>query len=139
MDIRLRSHHRRFLHADAAHRRPKPYHLSITDTAGQEEYRGMWQSANSSMRSDAFLFVYDITRRESLEALDWFDDLVSMEGEAAQRRMDARAGGKRAIAGEKGGSAAGLGLVAGGDGVAGVGVGEGEELRVYGDECEEYC
>ncbi|ESZ90097.1 hypothetical protein SBOR_9508 [Sclerotinia borealis F-4128] len=57
------------------------YHLSITDTAGQEEYRGMWQSANGSMRSDAFLLVYDITRRESLDALDWFDELVSMEGE----------------------------------------------------------
>ncbi|CCD50705.1 similar to GTPase Ras2p [Botrytis cinerea T4] len=57
------------------------YHLSITDTAGQEEYRGMWQSANGSMRSDAFLMVYDITRRESLDALDWFDELVTMEGE----------------------------------------------------------
>lgn len=57
------------------------YHLSITDTAGQEEYRGMWQSANGSMRSDAFLLVYDITRKESLEALGWFDELVGMEGE----------------------------------------------------------
>ncbi|THV50819.1 hypothetical protein BGAL_0134g00010 [Botrytis galanthina] len=57
------------------------YHLSITDTAGQEEYRGMWQSANGSMRSDVFLLVYDITRRESLDALDWFDELVTMEGE----------------------------------------------------------
>ncbi|KAJ8063472.1 hypothetical protein OCU04_007348 [Sclerotinia nivalis] len=57
------------------------YHLSITDTAGQEEYRGMWQSANGSMRSDAFLLVYDITRRESLDALEWFDELISMEGE----------------------------------------------------------
>lgn len=33
------------------------------------------------MRSDAFLMVYDITRRESLDALDWFDELVTMEGE----------------------------------------------------------
>ncbi|QSZ31476.1 hypothetical protein DSL72_001041 [Monilinia vaccinii-corymbosi] len=57
------------------------FHLHITDTAGQEEYRGMWQSANGSMRSDAFLLVYDITRRESLGALAWFDELVSMEGD----------------------------------------------------------
>ncbi|KAB8292904.1 hypothetical protein EYC80_007269 [Monilinia laxa] len=84
------------------------YHLSITDTAGQEEYRGMWQSANGSMRSDAFLFVYDITRRESLEALDWFDDLVSMEGEArSEEWMRAQVESSRSR-GRKAGSSAGL-------------------------------
>lgn len=62
------------------------------------------------MRSDAFLFVYDITRRESLEALDWFDDLVSMEGEArSEEWMRAQVESARSR-GRKAGSAAGLGL-----------------------------
>ena len=55
------------------------YHLAITDTAGQEEYRGMWASSNLS--ADAFLMVYDITSPDSLDALQYFDDLVSMESE----------------------------------------------------------
>ncbi|KAF4126070.1 Miro-like protein [Geosmithia morbida] len=55
------------------------YHLSLTDTAGQEEYRGMWASSN--LGADAFLMVYDITSRDSLEALQYFDDLVNMESE----------------------------------------------------------
>lgn len=59
------------------------YHLSLTDTAGQEEYRGMWASSN--LGADAFLMVYDITSRDSLDALQYFDDLVDME---AETRLD---------------------------------------------------
>lgn len=60
------------------------YHLSLTDTAGQEEYRGMWASSN--LKSDAFLLVYDITNRESLEGLREFNDLIDIE---AETRLDA--------------------------------------------------
>ncbi|EKD12361.1 uncharacterized protein L3040_003606 [Drepanopeziza brunnea f. sp. 'multigermtubi'] len=60
------------------------YHLALTDTAGQEEYRGMWASAN--LRSDAFLMVYDITNLSSLAALQEFNDLIDIE---AETRMDA--------------------------------------------------
>jgi len=60
------------------------YHLSLTDTAGQEEYRGMWASSN--LRSDAFLLVYDITNSSSLNVLQEFNDLIDIE---AETRMDA--------------------------------------------------
>ncbi len=60
------------------------YHLSLTDTAGQEEYRGMWASSN--LRSDAFLLVYDITNANSLHVLQEFNDLIDIE---AETRMDA--------------------------------------------------
>ena len=53
------------------------YHLAITDTAGQEEYRGMW--ATSNLHSDAFLLVYDITSTASLQQLSYFNDLIDME------------------------------------------------------------
>ncbi|KAI1878528.1 hypothetical protein JX265_000460 [Neoarthrinium moseri] len=59
------------------------YHLSLTDTAGQEEYRGMWASSN--LGADAFLLVYDITSQDSLEALGYFNDLIDME---AETRLD---------------------------------------------------
>jgi GTPase KRas len=62
------------------------YHLSLTDTAGQEEYRGMWGGSN--LKSDAFLMVYDITSMQSLEALEYFNDLVNME---AETRLDVAA------------------------------------------------
>ncbi|KAH8888631.1 ras protein let-60 [Thozetella sp. PMI_491] len=55
------------------------YHLSLTDTAGQEEYRGMWASSN--LGADAFLLVYDITSHDSLDALQYFNDLIDMEAE----------------------------------------------------------
>lgn len=55
------------------------YHLSLTDTAGQEEYRGMWASSN--LGADAFLMVYDITSSSSLDALGYFNDLIDMESE----------------------------------------------------------
>jgi GTPase KRas protein len=60
------------------------YHLMLTDTAGQEEYRGLWASSNLS--SDAFLLVYDITSPPSLAALDHFNALIDME---AETRLDA--------------------------------------------------
>ncbi|KAL4995690.1 P-loop containing nucleoside triphosphate hydrolase protein [Aspergillus recurvatus] len=53
------------------------YFLSITDTAGQEEYRGLWAASN--LKSDAFLLVYDITSESSLSALDYFMDMIEME------------------------------------------------------------
>ncbi|CAG8954334.1 hypothetical protein HYFRA_00005957 [Hymenoscyphus fraxineus] len=57
--------------------------LSITDTAGQEEYRGMWASSN--LRSDAFLLVYDITNPSSLDVLQEFNELIDIE---AETRLD---------------------------------------------------
>jgi GTPase KRas protein len=62
------------------------YQLILTDTAGQEEYRGLWGASN--LRSDAFLLVYDITNAQSLEALDHFHSLITMEEE---QRMDSGA------------------------------------------------
>lgn len=56
-----------------------PYFLSLTDTAGQEEYRGLWAASN--LQSDAFLLVYDITNASSLDALDYFMDMIDIEEE----------------------------------------------------------
>lgn len=56
-----------------------PYFLALTDTAGQEEYRGLWAATN--LKSDAFLLVYDITNAQSLEALDYFMDMIDIEAE----------------------------------------------------------
>ncbi|KAI1812211.1 P-loop containing nucleoside triphosphate hydrolase protein [Poronia punctata] len=67
------------------------YHLSLTDTAGQEEYRGMWASSN--LGADAFLLVYDITSNDSLDALSYFNDLIDME---AETRLDNAARAQRA-------------------------------------------
>ncbi|KAK4192252.1 ras-like protein 2 [Podospora australis] len=67
------------------------YHLSLTDTAGQEEYRGMWASSN--LGADAFLLVYDITSLDSLHALQYFDDLIDME---AETRLDNAARARKA-------------------------------------------
>ena len=55
------------------------YYLMLTDTAGQEEYRGLWAASN--LQSDAFLLVYDITSPSSLEALDYFMEMIDMETE----------------------------------------------------------
>lgn len=60
------------------------YSLAITDTAGQEEYRGMWSASN--LNSDAFLLVYDITNPQSMEALNFFIDLIEVEREARLER-----------------------------------------------------
>lgn len=56
-----------------------PYFLSLTDTAGQEEYRGLWASQN--LKSDAFLLVYDITNANTLETLDYFMEMIDIESE----------------------------------------------------------
>lgn len=61
------------------------YSLSLTDTAGQEEYRGLWSSSN--LTSDAFLLVYDITNDESLRQLEYFNQLIEVERET---RMEKR-------------------------------------------------
>ena len=51
----------------------------LTDTAGQEEYRGLWAASN--LKSDAFLLVYDITNANSLDALEYFMEMIDMEEE----------------------------------------------------------
>lgn len=51
--------------------------LMLTDTAGQEEYRGLWAASN--LNSDAFLLVYDITNPHSLDALDFYMEMIDME------------------------------------------------------------
>ncbi len=66
-------------------------HLGLTDTAGQEEYRGMWASSN--LGADAFLMVYDITSHDSLDALQYFNDLIDME---AETRLDNAARARKA-------------------------------------------
>lgn len=82
------------------------YHLALTDTAGQEEYRGMWASSN--LGADAFLMVYDITSAASLDALGYFNDLIDMEVETrldnAGRARKAGLSASSAAAGEYGGS-----------------------------------
>lgn len=55
------------------------YSLALTDTAGQEEYRGLWSGSN--LNSDAFLFVYDITQANSLQALEYFNTMIEVERE----------------------------------------------------------
>ncbi|KAI5204151.1 ras small GTPase [Aureobasidium subglaciale] len=60
------------------------YSLFLTDTAGQEEYRGMWSAAN--LTSDAFLLVYDITNAQSVENLAFFAELIEMERENRQEQ-----------------------------------------------------
>ena len=55
------------------------YYLMLTDTAGQEEYRGLWAASN--LQSDAFLLVYDITSPDSLDSLNYFMDMIDMETE----------------------------------------------------------
>ncbi|PGH16114.1 hypothetical protein AJ80_05329 [Polytolypa hystricis UAMH7299] len=56
-----------------------PYFLALTDTAGQEEYRGLWAAQN--LKSDAFLLVYDITNAATLETLDYFMEMIDIEAE----------------------------------------------------------
>ncbi|GAB7363273.1 hypothetical protein MBLNU230_g3554t1 [Neophaeotheca triangularis] len=60
------------------------YSLALTDTAGQEEYRGLWSASNLS--SDAFLLVYDITSSASLEALEYFNELIEVESETRREK-----------------------------------------------------
>ena len=74
-----------------------PYFLSLTDTAGQEEYRGLWAATN--LKSDAFLLVYDITSASSLTTLDFFLDMIDLE---AEQRMENNARLFRELAGSRG-------------------------------------
>ncbi|KAF7508404.1 hypothetical protein GJ744_009257 [Endocarpon pusillum] len=57
----------------------RSYHLYLTDTAGQEEYRSFWASSNLS--SDAFLLVYDLTNPSSLDALTHYMEMIDIETE----------------------------------------------------------
>ncbi|ODQ66864.1 ras-domain-containing protein [Nadsonia fulvescens var. elongata DSM 6958] len=53
------------------------YNLNIIDTAGQEEYRDMLSPLfNGDSFIDGYLMVYDITSPTSLEALEYFNDLI---------------------------------------------------------------
>ncbi|KAK2865115.1 hypothetical protein FQN49_003893 [Arthroderma sp. PD_2] len=61
-----------------------PYFLTLTDTAGQEEYRGLWAASN--LNSDAFLLVYDITNDSSLETLDHFMEMIDVETETREEK-----------------------------------------------------
>lgn len=56
------------------------YHLALTDTAGQEEYRGLWASSN--LQADAFLLVYDITNTTSIDGLSWFLEMIEIEADS---------------------------------------------------------
>ena len=42
-------------------------------------YRGLWSAAN--LDADGFLLVYDITSHDSLQALNYFNDLIDMDVE----------------------------------------------------------
>ena len=85
------------------------YQLSLTDTAGQEEYRGLWAASNLKS-ADAFLLVYDITKADSLAGLDRFVELIEMESEHrlefAQDGLAGRAGAASARGGYPGAVAA---------------------------------
>lgn len=117
MDLRVRRHSQRracaILAADPHAHRYDPtiedsysvtrtidgqsYHLMLTDTAGQEEYRGLWAASN--LQSDAFLLVYDITQAPSLDALDFFMEMIDMEEE--NRLDNARVPPIKIVAGNK--------------------------------------
>ncbi|KAI9852547.1 MAG: hypothetical protein M1838_000415 [Thelocarpon superellum] len=75
----------------------RTYNLSLTDTAGQEEYRGLWAASN--LRSDGFLLVYDITNMDSLHNLDHFMQMIEMESE--QRSDEAKPLPVKIVAGNK--------------------------------------
>jgi GTPase KRas protein len=49
--------------------------VEIIDTAGQEEYRGLWAESHVQ-RADGFLMVYDSTTRSTFTALPTFCDIV---------------------------------------------------------------
>ncbi|PNS21357.1 T-complex protein 1 subunit zeta [Sphaceloma murrayae] len=64
----------------------QPFSLHLTDTAGQEEYRSMFSAQN--VHADAFLLVYSITSRQSLEMLEVWERMV--EDECENRREAGR-------------------------------------------------
>ncbi|KAF2219862.1 ras family-domain-containing protein [Elsinoe ampelina] len=55
----------------------QPFALHLADTAGQEEYRSMFSASN--VHADAFLLVYSITSRQSLEMLGVWERMVEEE------------------------------------------------------------
>lgn len=60
----------------------KNYRIDIFDTAGQEEYRDMLSSLfNEECSIDGFLMVYDITSRNSLDNLEYFEELITQNAE----------------------------------------------------------
>ena len=74
-----------------------------TDTAGQEEYRGLWQSSHLA-KADAYLFVYDITSPPTLEQVSYFDDLINMMTEELPdpvRKVKVIAGNKCDLASQR--------------------------------------
>ncbi|KAG5366323.1 Ras-like protein 1 [Yarrowia sp. B02] len=65
------------------------YRIDIIDTAGQEEYRDMLGNLfQVDSKIDAYLLVYDITAPQSLEALDYFNDMIDKNVEAAGELTD---------------------------------------------------
>jgi GTPase KRas len=75
----------------------------ILDTAGQEEYRGLWQSSHLA-KSDAYLLVYDITSPPTLEQLADFDDLITATTEELPdpvRKVKVIAGNKCDLASQR--------------------------------------
>ena len=74
-----------------------------TDTAGQEEYRGLWQSSHLA-KADAYLLVYDITSPPTLEQVSYFDDLINMMTEELPdpvRKVKVIAGNKCDLASQR--------------------------------------
>lgn len=73
------------------------------DTAGQEEYRGLWQSSHLA-NADAYLLVYDITSPPTLEQISYFDDLINMMTEELNdpvRKVKVIAGNKCDLASQR--------------------------------------
>jgi GTPase SAR1 family protein len=63
-----------------------PYTINLVDTAGQEEYRGLWGAR--ALGSDGFVVVYDVTREESLgECGEWMG-LLEQEGRDREERRE---------------------------------------------------
>lgn len=65
------------------------YLITLTDTAGQEEYRGL--AAQDALMADGFLLVYDITSQDSLDQLQHFETIVEVEAECREERAEAAA------------------------------------------------
>jgi len=57
--------------------RNKKYRLILRDTAGQEKYRSIVQ--NILKQADGVLFIYDLTNKETFEALKYWYDLYKKE------------------------------------------------------------
>ena len=76
--------------------------LTRADTAGQEEYRGLWQSSHLA-KADAYLLVYDITSPPTLEQLTYFDDLITATTEELPgvRKVKVVAGNKCDLASQR--------------------------------------